>query len=344
MGQKPRRINTGRIVGTQNPIEIEMVKEIKSVESEIRSRLEKHPIYGPLLAKNDAIEDRSKRNKTRGPRILAMKHFVKEQAEQKGRPSESLRFLHDCLGLCKEHDALVWNLALRGKGLISYFKAASVNLDIDAEDAAQEALIGLYNAACRFEPGYGEFTTYAVPWIKANILRKNEQNEVLVRQTAFHGELSRMINKMIATCWPGGRTVTPLMIQSKLLEVHGRTVKIEKIIDVLNRPSYESIEPPPEGTPADKSSVLISDEDAESDIIASDSIKYAHARVDLVMDAIFSPQKKHFLIAYLAHDTPVTLLAKQNEMSASNVCITIDKGLSTLRTAHWSADVRDSVR
>lgn len=347
MGQqshRPRRINTGQIQGTQNPVELEMVREIKAVEAEIRSRLEKHPIYGPLLARNDASEDRSKRNKTRGPRIIAMKDFVKSQAKLPGRPQESLRFLHDCIGLCNEHDALVWTLALRGKGLISYFRAASTNLNIDAEDAAQEALIGLYNAACRFEPGYGEFTTYAVPWIKANILRKNEQNETLVKQTAFHGELGRLINKLVATCWPGGRTVTPVMIQEKLLEVHGRTIKIEKIIDVLNRPTYESIEPDPEGTPTDKTTVLLSDEDVESDIIASDSIMFAYKKVESVMTSIFPPQRKEFLIEYLAHDVSLTTLAEQVKTPVSNVHTSINVGLLTLRAAHWSADVRDSVR
>ena len=90
-----------------------------------------------------------------------------------------------CAGLHADRDGLV-NAHI---GLAYSFARGCQNRGLPLEDLRQEALLGLLEAAERFDPGRGtQFGTYAVHWIRKRLLAALDSEKAVTSNTEPLGE------------------------------------------------------------------------------------------------------------------------------------------------------------
>lgn len=140
------------------------------------------------------------RSKSRGTNYASLKALdeaVAALVALAARRPKLARLAREARGGLADAKARRWELAWSCKR-IAYGEARKFRGTMAPEELAQEGMIGLYNAALRFDPARGlRFSTYARWWVRAQISRAIDRKGSTIRMPSSAIEQRRNLRKLI---------------------------------------------------------------------------------------------------------------------------------------------------
>lgn len=179
--------------------EIDIARKIRANEKQI----EKFLLQIPETA--DIMNRRTKRKELTASRhVDRMKEAVALVRRLRPRPASALAIM----GLWHEADEARWTLAMSGFRIAVGEARKMGGRGLDHEDLVNEGIVGLLDAAKRFDPGRKlRFSTYARWWVRARMIRAIDTTGATVRLPGGLLEKLRRLEMIKATlekqygCW-----------------------------------------------------------------------------------------------------------------------------------------------
>lgn len=201
-----------------------------------------------------------------------------------------------------EAQGLRWSLALSASNVVRRETRRVPSVAISVEDLEQEAVLGLFAAAKRFEPGRGvRFSVYARWWVRAQITRSIQLAGV-TKISAATLELHRNANKLIQSDVREGVTRGVSELASEL------GVSTQRLRDVMEAGALRAVG---EGDEPDAPSRIdalpaCSVPSAEQAAIASDLA----ARLRVTIQGTFAARERRILASRYGIDADVAPVAE----------------------------------
>lgn len=216
-----------------------VARKIIAAENEIRSLL------GGLVSAEQVLNKNGPRpERTRAGSVDRMEAAIAAAEADATLGSDARRRVRDARGVWDRAADLRWTLALSAWPIARGESRALAGPLLEEEDLLQEGIIGLLNAAKRFDPERGVlFDTYARWWARAQITRAIEKGGRTVRIPSCAVEQMRNLRRAKEQKAQAHTSVAALAAETgirerraRLLLSQGATVSLEQPVDFDRNP------------------------------------------------------------------------------------------------------------
>lgn len=272
--------------------EIRVSSRVRQIEMRVFSLLEKIPEVADILS------HRSKRKELTSSRhVDRIQEAVQRVQLLRPRPVSAM----EILGLWHEAEKRRWELAMSGYRIAVGEARKMSGRGLDMEDLINEGVIGLVDAAKRFDPARKlRFSTYARWWVRARMLRAIDTTGMTVRLPGGLLERLRrleMIKAMLERA-EGGWSVEQLAAEIGL-----SVEEVRQIFAANDETQVVPLSAPPPGQESDARSL---EEMLACDRILSPEVACEYSRMnDVLREAVSTllPHHQQAIGPYLGLDS-----------------------------------------
>lgn len=192
--------------------EQDLANKIIDLEKELYGLLEKVDGW-----KHKIIYLKSRPRKNNAETIEKVDAMIGELHARSSTETQLKTIVSQAKKLQRRAEELRWELAMSAEHITKIEANKMTNRHMPVEDLMQEGLVGLLEAAKRYDPTKGiRFTTYARWWVRAQITRCIENTGRLIRIPGGAIEQTRNIQTIIDQCTNEGLEINVTEIASGL--------------------------------------------------------------------------------------------------------------------------------
>lgn len=272
--------------------EMSLSTRIRQVESQVEKLLREIPSCAQIL------NQRTKRKELTSSRhVDRLGDAVKAVKLLRPRPSSALAVM----GLWKEAETKRWELAMSGYRIAVGEARKMASRGLEHEDLVNEGIVGLLDAAKRFDPARKlRFSTYARWWVRARMLRAIDTTGTTVRLPGGLLERLRRLEMLKAQL----ERVDGFWTMESLAEAIG--LSVDEVRDVLHVNEETQVVP----ISVSPSAMDAAEGRSLEDVLACDKIASPERICELsrMNDALISavnklqPRHRHVVSLYLGLD------------------------------------------